>query len=214
MSNSLIPDPSTLPALVPEELAERAAAAVREILAEGAAANTTRSYASALRYWAGWHRLRYGQPIALPVPEAAVVQFIVDHLARRGDDGGRVWELPAAADAQLQAAGLKQKPGPFKHSTVVHRIAVLSKAHQLREAANPCEAPAVRHLLARGPPAAGQPRGRPPQKNPRARSQGAPPPTAPPVRRSCRARARRRLCDSHRLSTDLSATLAGWRRLG
>ncbi|MBZ4039025.1 site-specific integrase [Novilysobacter selenitireducens] len=150
MSNSLIPDPSTLPALVPEELAERAAAAVREILAEGAAANTTRSYASALRYWAGWHRLRYGQPIALPVPEAAVVQFIVDHLARRGDDGGRVWELPAAADAQLQAAGLKQKPGPFKHSTVVHRIAVLSKAHQLREAANPCEAPAVRHLLARG----------------------------------------------------------------
>jgi len=54
---------STLPALagpasglvLPEKLAQHAADAVRELLAEAAAANTTRSYAAALRYWAGWH---------------------------------------------------------------------------------------------------------------------------------------------------------------
>jgi len=38
--------------LLPAQLAEQAANAVRELLAEAAAANTTRSYASALRYWA------------------------------------------------------------------------------------------------------------------------------------------------------------------
>jgi len=32
---------------------------VRELLAEAAAANTTRSYAAALRYWAGWHQARF-----------------------------------------------------------------------------------------------------------------------------------------------------------
>ena len=39
--------------VLPEQLAHQAADAVRELLAEAAAANTTRSYASALRYWAG-----------------------------------------------------------------------------------------------------------------------------------------------------------------
>lgn len=55
---------STLPAtathlVLPEQLAEQATEAVRELLAEAAAANTTRSYAAALRYWAGWHQGRY-----------------------------------------------------------------------------------------------------------------------------------------------------------
>lgn len=111
--------------------------------------HTTRSYASALRYWAAWFQGRFGQPIALPVPEPAVVQFVVNHLARRGK-AGLVWELPPALDAQLVAAGLKQKTGAFKLSTVVHRVAVLSAAHQVRKAANPCQAPAVRQLLQRG----------------------------------------------------------------
>lgn len=56
-------DISTIPALaatatslvLPEQLAQQAADAVRELLAEAAAENTTRSYTSALRYWAGWH---------------------------------------------------------------------------------------------------------------------------------------------------------------
>lgn len=144
----ILPLVGTTPALAPHELAAGAAAAVREILAEGASANTTRSYASALRYWAAWFRSRYGAAIALPVPEAAVVQFVVDHVGRRGKSG-LVWELPPALDAQLVAAGLKQRPGALKLSTVVHRVAVLSKAHQLKRTANPCTAPAVRDLLAR-----------------------------------------------------------------
>lgn len=131
-----------------EDLAASAAEAVREILAEAASANTTRSYASALRYWAAWFEGRYGQPIALPVPEAAVVQFIVDHVARRSRTGLK-WELPTHLDALLVVTRIKQKPGPFKLSTVVHRVAVLSEAHQLKKLPNPCESVAVRHLLAR-----------------------------------------------------------------
>ncbi|WP_439653834.1 hypothetical protein [Rhodanobacter sp. FW106-PBR-LB-1-21] len=58
---------------------------MRDILAEAASANTARSYASALRYCAAWYQGRYGQPFALPLPEAVVIQFIVDHLARRSE---------------------------------------------------------------------------------------------------------------------------------
>ena len=94
------------------------------LLAEAASANTTRSYATALRYWAAWFQGRFGAAIALPVPEATVVQFVVDHLARRGKTG-LAWELAEALDAQLVTAGLKQKPGPFKLNTVIHRVAVL-----------------------------------------------------------------------------------------
>ena len=49
-NNELVPAIELLPALLPEQLAASAADAVREILAEAASANTTRSYASALRY--------------------------------------------------------------------------------------------------------------------------------------------------------------------
>lgn len=147
-SSILAPVPVDAPLLAPDRLAHQARQAVQELLAEAAALNTTRSYASALRYWAAWFQSRFGQPIALPVPEPAVVQFVVDHLARRGKTG-LVWELPPTLDAQLVAAGLKQKTGAFKLSTVVHRVAVLSAAHQARKAANPCEAPAVRQLLKR-----------------------------------------------------------------
>jgi integrase len=153
---------SPITALAPDRLAAQAAEAVRELLAEAAAANTTRSYAAALRYWAAWFQGRFGQPITLPVPEAAVVQFVVDHLARRGK-AGMAWELPATLDGQLVAAGLKQKPGAFKLATVVHRVAVLSSAHQAHKAANPCEAPTVRQLLKRGRRASVK-RGERPQK--------------------------------------------------
>ncbi|MFC0679444.1 site-specific integrase [Lysobacter korlensis] len=136
------------PVFLPAALAKSAETAVREILEEAASANTTRSYASALRYWAAWFQGRYGQLIQLPVPEVAVVQFIVDHLQRRSKHA-LVWDLPEALDSQLVAARFKQKPGPLKLSTVVHRVSVLSKAHRLHKSENPCEQPAVRHLLAR-----------------------------------------------------------------
>ena len=48
---------STSGLVLPEQLAQQAADAVRELLAEAAAANTTRSYAAALRYSAGTKRV-------------------------------------------------------------------------------------------------------------------------------------------------------------
>jgi len=134
--------------LLPEQLAEQAANAVRELLAEAAAANTTRSYASALRYWAGWHRARFGIELTLPVSEATVIQFLVDHIQRRSK-AGLVSELPTDIDVALVAAGLKAKIGPLKLSSVAHRVAVLSTAHKLKRRANPCELPSVRTLLSR-----------------------------------------------------------------
>jgi len=134
--------------VLPEQLAQQAADAVRELLAEAAAANTTRSYAAALRYWAGWHQARFGIELTLPVTEAVVIQFLVDHIQRRNKTG-LITELPPAADQALVAAGLKAKLGPLKLSTVTQRVAVLSTAHKLKRLTNPCELVSVRTLLSR-----------------------------------------------------------------
>ena len=135
--------------MLPDQLAQQAADAVRELLAEAAAANTTRSYTSALRYWAGWHAARYGIELTLPVPEAAVLQFVVDHVVRRSAEGELTWELPPSVDQALVAAGLKAKLGAWTLSTVRHRVAVLTTAHRLKQLPNPCEQPAVRTVLSR-----------------------------------------------------------------
>jgi len=135
------------PALQASQLADGAARAVDELLREGRSENTVASYRSALRYWAGWFVLRYGAPIALPVPPAAVLQFIVDH-AQRLRDGRLAHELPPAIDQTLVDHGFKGKPGPLALATLRHRVYVLSRAHELHGAANPCQAPEVRELLA------------------------------------------------------------------
>ncbi|WP_024867853.1 site-specific integrase [Pseudoxanthomonas suwonensis] len=153
---------STIPTLaettsgmaLPVQLAQQAADAVRELLAEAAAENTTRSYASALRYWAGWHQARYGIELTLPVPEAAVLQFVVDHVIRRNADGDLAWELPPTVDQTLVTAGLKAKLGAWTLSTVRHRVAVLSTAHRLKQLPNPCEQPSIRTVLSRAARAA------------------------------------------------------------
>lgn len=134
--------------MLPEQLAQQAATAVRELLAEAAAANTTRSYAAALRYWAGWHQARFGIEMTLPVNEAVMIQFLVDHILRK-NKVGLISELPPAVDQALVAAGLKAKLGPLKLSTVTQRVAVLSTAHKLKRLDNPCELPSVRTLLSR-----------------------------------------------------------------
>ena len=147
---------STLPTLaqsasglvLPEQLAQQAADAVRELLAEAAAANTTRSYAAALRYWVGWHQARFGMELTLPVTEVAVIQFLVDHIQRKSK-GGLVSELPPAIDQALVVAGLKANIGPLKLATVTQRMAVLSTAHKLKRLTNPCELASVRTLLSR-----------------------------------------------------------------
>ena len=137
-----------VPALQPTELSAVTQRAVDELLREGESKNTLLSYRSALRYWAAWYGIRYGSQIQLPLPTPCVLQFIVDH-AERSTDKGLVSELPVGIDQALVQAGYKGKLGALAHNTLMHRIAVLSKAHQLRELKNPCHDPKVRELLSR-----------------------------------------------------------------
>ena len=146
--NALVPHDGVL-ALDPAVLHAQAEDSVRTLLAEGESANTVRSYASALRYWAAWFRLRYRVPIALPVPVPAVLQFLVDHVQRTTDEGQLVHDLPPAIDEALVAGGFKGALGAPALNTVLHRLSVLSKAHQVREHPNPAKDPAVHELVRR-----------------------------------------------------------------
>jgi integrase len=136
------------PALEPTRLADVTRRAVDELLAEGESTNTRNSYRAALQYWAAWFALRYGLQLALPVPPEAVMQFIVDH-AQRSTDSGLRHELPRDIDQALVDAGYKGKLGPMALNTLVHRVSVLSKGHQLQQVPNPCADPRVRELLSR-----------------------------------------------------------------
>ncbi|MBX3633170.1 MAG: site-specific integrase [Simplicispira sp.] len=157
-----LPSLRNVPALEPSTLSQVTAQAVEELMREGESVNTLASYRSALRYWAAWFGLRYGRAVTLPLPANAVLQFIVDHAQRTAAEG-LVHELPLAIDQALVDAGFKGKPGPMALNTLIHRIAVLSKAHQLHELKNPCQDPKVRELLAKTRRAYGK-RGALPQK--------------------------------------------------
>ncbi|MDR7377095.1 integrase [Rhodoferax ferrireducens] len=143
-----LPSLRKTPALQPTELTDVTQRAVEDLLREGESQNTLTSYRGALRYWAAWYGMRYGGQIGLPLPTACVLQFIVDH-AERTTAKGLVSELPSEIDQALVRAGYKGRLGAMTHNTLVHRIAVLSKAHQLRELKNPCHDPKVRELLSR-----------------------------------------------------------------
>ncbi len=152
VSNNTL-DPTTvtaLPVLDPARLDAAAVRAAEEFLADGTPANTARSYASALRYWAVWHALRYGQPLeASAVSPAVVCQFIVDHLARFSR-GAMRHELPPAIDARLVELRAKGKPGPLAYNTVAHRLAVLSRWHRLHaDGASPTDDARVKTLMAK-----------------------------------------------------------------
>ena len=138
--------PSGVEALASDTIPEATQAALNALRMEASSANTTHSYQGALRYWAAWHWLRYGSAIALPLPYAAVLQFIADHGERR-TESGLSHELPPAIDVLLVANGFKGKTGALAHSTLVHRIAVLSKAHSNKAATNPCKGAEVREAL-------------------------------------------------------------------
>ena len=129
-------------------LAPKAHQAIKELMHEGESANTRNSYQSAMRYWAAWHVLRLGQPMQLPLTVASVLQFIIDH-AQRQTGAGLVSEMPADIDEALVAAGYKAKKGPPSHNTLVHRMAVMSKAHQVHSMLNPCQDGAVKELMSR-----------------------------------------------------------------
>lgn len=150
------PDPNalvlhaTVLALNPEVLHKQAESSVRALLKEGESANTVRSYAGALRYWAAWFRLRYRAALTLPVPVPVVLQFLVDHVERTGPaDGTLVHDLPPAIDQALVEGGFKGDQGAPALNTVLHRLSVLSKAHQIRDVANPTRDPTVQELVRR-----------------------------------------------------------------
>ncbi|CAN7741860.1 site-specific integrase [Variovorax sp. LjRoot178] len=139
------------PALDPSRLTQTAEDAARALLREGESANTRASYASAMRYWCAWYAARYGQALRMPVAVPVAIQFIVDHAARKTDAASKadlVSELPPDIDQALVANGYKTRLGAPALNTLVHRIAVLSKAHQLAREPNPCADPLVRELLA------------------------------------------------------------------
>jgi integrase len=134
--------------LNPQFLALHAQEAAAAFIAAGTAANTVRSYRSALAYWSAWLQLRYGQALGdAPLPPAVAVQFVLDHLARPLADGGWAHLLPPGIDAALVAARIKSKPGPLAFNTVSHRLAVLGKWHRINEWDSPTEAPALKTLL-------------------------------------------------------------------
>ncbi|WP_313005162.1 site-specific integrase [Pseudomonas sp. B21128] len=134
--------------LDPHVLALTAQQAAAAFIAAGTAANTVRSYRSALAYWSAWLQLRYGQALGdAPLPVTVAVQFVLDHLARPLTDGSWAHLLPPSIDAVLVKARFKNKPGALAYNTVSHRLAVLGKWHRLNEWDSPTEAPALKTLL-------------------------------------------------------------------
>ncbi|MHC3433448.1 site-specific integrase [Delftia lacustris] len=135
-------------ALPSTSLEPAARQAVRELMHEGESANTRNSYQSAMRYWSAWHALRFDRQMQLPLDVPCVLQFIIDH-AQRQTGAGLASEMPMHIDRALVEAGYKAREGPLSHNTLVHRMAVLSKAHQVHGLANPCQDGAVRELMSR-----------------------------------------------------------------
>ncbi len=145
---TLVAPTSPLRLLSPERLDSSAEAALKDLTRAGESLNTVRSYGAALRYWAGWFQLRYGQPFDLPVAVPAVLQFVLDH-ARRPASGSLVCELPPAITDALVAAGLRASSAPMSLATLEHRLSVLSKLHQVKGFPSPCHALEVRTVLSR-----------------------------------------------------------------
>ncbi|CAM5409246.1 integrase [Rhodanobacter sp. FW510-R12] len=140
---------ASVPVLDPALLDAAGARAAQEFVADGTPANTARSYASALRYWAAWYALRYGQVLGdTPVSVAVASQFIVDHLERKAAHGLQ-HELPAALDARLVALGAKAKLGALAYATVAHRLAVLAKWHRLHDWEPPGDDHRIKTLMAK-----------------------------------------------------------------
>lgn len=147
MNNTQLLSSSVVALLSVDRLDAEARAAASAFVAAGTAANTVRSYRSALAYWAAWLQLRFGQTLEMePLADTVVVQFILDHLARP-DAGGWRHLLPPALDAALVDARLKAKLGALSYNTVRHRLAVLAKWHGMKNWPSPTETAAVKTLL-------------------------------------------------------------------
>ncbi|MCK9509218.1 MAG: site-specific integrase [Pigmentiphaga sp.] len=123
----------------------RSVETLKEILRESSASNTKKAYAAGYSYWEHWHQYRFEAPLALPLPDSTVLQFIADH-AKSSQDPARC-ALPAHVEQQLLAAGVKAEPGPPALNTLLQRLSILSKAHEVHQLPNPCQSQAVREVL-------------------------------------------------------------------
>ena len=134
-----------MPCSLPHGWPSTAEDAARVLLRQGESVNTRLSYGSAMRYWCAWYAARYGHALSLPVPVPVVIQFIVDHAARRHEDGAPdeacqaahgepappsagprlkasalVSELPPEVDQALVKNGYKARLGPPALNTLIH----------------------------------------------------------------------------------------------
>lgn len=122
--------------------------AAEQFIAQGTPPNTVRSYAAAFAYLQAWYHLRFGRDLSAdPMPVAAAIQFIVDHLPRRDDQRILALELPRSIDQQLVKLGVKRQTGQLKTSTVIHRLSVLGKYHRLRGWESPTDDARYRTLM-------------------------------------------------------------------
>lgn len=126
------------------QLTDSAWAAIDLLLGQAAAENTTRSYAAARRLFMGWWLLTYARPFTLPVPPEAVAQFIADFtpIEGRSPSPDVVW-----VDQKLVGAGLKEKPGRIRYSTLKQRISAIAKWHTDAELPSPFSHPLVKNTL-------------------------------------------------------------------
>ncbi len=99
MNNTSISTSSDCGLLAVHHLNAEARSAAAAFVAAGTAANTVRSYRSALAYWAGWLQLRYGYTLeAGPLADTVAVQFILESAASAehgpADNRERLFALP------------------------------------------------------------------------------------------------------------------------
>lgn len=148
MNPTIVPTDRASPPLDLTRLEAASQTAAAAFVAAGTAANTVRSYRTALAYWAAWLHGRYDHAFGnAPLPTPVVVQFVLDHLARPTEHGAWEHTLPPALDAALVAAGIKGHVGALAFNTVSHRLAVLASWHRVRGWEPPTDAGAVKTLL-------------------------------------------------------------------
>lgn len=133
-----------------EGLDAQAASVITAFLEAGTPPNTARSYGAALRYLNAWYSQRFAQTLEnQSMTPAAAMQFVIDHLPQPGKAAGTLLhpQLPDYVDKELVRLGVKKSLGPLKSSTVIHRLAVLSKWHKLRNWECPTDDARFRTLL-------------------------------------------------------------------
>lgn len=106
-------------------------AAIAALHDEAKSDETKRSYRTAQRYFETWYGLRFESTPRYPFKPEVVLTFVTDHVESKVN-GKLATTMPKEVDAGLVAAGVKARPGRVSLSTVMHRLAVMSKVHRLK----------------------------------------------------------------------------------